>query len=75
MPALPTLTITDEQAARCLAAWGSAGAYRAWLAGQVRGYVRAQERAAALAEILSAQEAALAAVDASDPIAGNPEGV
>lgn len=69
MPALPTLTVSDEQAARCLAAWGSVGAYKAWLAGEVAGYVRATERAAALADAQDAALAALAAIDDSDPLA------
>ena len=69
MPALPTLTITDDQATRCLAAWGSVAAYKAWLAAEVAGYVRATERAAILADVLAAQELALAGIDDSDPLA------
>lgn len=69
MPDLPTLTVTDPQAARCLAAWGSVAAYKAWLAGQVAGYVRATERATVLAGAQDAALAALAAIDDSDPLA------
>ena len=69
MPQLPTLTITDARAGRCLAAWGSVAAYKQWLAGAVRDYVRTAERASALAGALVAQQAALAAIDSSDPLA------
>lgn len=70
MPTLPTLTISDEQAARCLAAWGSVAGYKQWLAVQVRDYVKGAERAAALADVLAAQQAALAAIDDTDPLDG-----
>lgn len=54
MPDLPTLTITQSQADRCLAAWGSVAAYKAWLKGQVAGYVVAKEAADRTAEIQAA---------------------
>jgi hypothetical protein len=69
VPALPTLTITDDQATRCLAAWGSVAAYKAWLASEVAGYVRASERATVLADAQDAALAMLAAIDDSDPLA------
>lgn len=69
MPTLPSLTITDDQAARCLAAWGSVAAYKTWLAAEVAGYVRATERAAVLADAQDAALAQLAAIDDSDPLA------
>lgn len=70
MPALPTFDITPEQAERCLAAWGSPINYKAWLRAEVVAYVRAAERAAAMADSLAAQQAALAAIDAVDPLDG-----
>lgn len=36
---LPTLSLDDAQAARCLAAFGDAAAYRKWLRRQVADYV------------------------------------
>lgn len=69
MPDLPTLTITGDQAQRCLAAWGSVAAYKAWLRGAVRGYVLAKEEAdqqAAIAAALLARNPALG----TDPLEG-----
>lgn len=68
MPDLPTLTITDAQADRCLAAWGSVAAYREWLADAVRRYVRTSERAAVLEPLQQQLRDALAALDADDPL-------
>lgn len=70
MPDLPTITVTDAQAVRCLAAWGSVAAYKSWLQGQVVDYVKGAERAAALADVLAAQQAALAAIDTTDLLDG-----
>lgn len=71
MPALPTLTLTDAQAERCLAAYGSVAAYRAWLRDAVRDHVLAVERQALTsgprARLLAAQGIADAA---TDPLAG-----
>lgn len=46
MPQLPTLTITTEQADRCIAAWGSVTAYKQWLAEEVKDFVLTKERLA-----------------------------
>lgn len=46
MPELPTITVTDEQATRMLAAFGSAEAYREWLVEGIKDYVVTQERQA-----------------------------
>lgn len=46
MPLLPTLNVSDEQAARCVDAWGSVAAYKAWLAHEVKEFVLAKERLA-----------------------------
>jgi hypothetical protein len=43
MPDLPTLTVTQAQADRMLAAWGSASNYKEWLKNQVIAYVVAKE--------------------------------
>lgn len=43
MPTLPTLTVTDAQATRMIAAFGSAEAYRTWLKEQIIDYVVAKE--------------------------------
>jgi hypothetical protein len=43
MPALPTLTVTDEQANRMLAAWGSTNAYTEWLKNQIIDFVLNKE--------------------------------
>lgn len=39
MPTLPTLTVTDAQAQRITAAFGSVANYKAWLKSQVIEYV------------------------------------
>jgi hypothetical protein len=39
MPALPTFTVTQAQADRLIAAFGSADAYKAWLKNQIVSYV------------------------------------
>lgn len=43
MPTLPTFTVTDAQAQRMLAAWGSAEEYKKWLREQIALYVSMQE--------------------------------
>ena len=67
MPDLPTITVTDEQSTRCIAAWGSVSAYREWLRAQVIAYVRATERAAATADLTAAYTARLDTIDTTDP--------
>ena len=39
MPDLPTLTLTQAQFDRCLAVFGDAATYKAWLADQLRAIV------------------------------------
>lgn len=39
MPDLPTLTVTQAQADRMIAAWGTAAAYRQWLRSKIVEYV------------------------------------
>jgi hypothetical protein len=43
MPNLPTFTVTDAQAARLLAAFGSTENYKAWLKQQLTAYVLDKE--------------------------------
>lgn len=43
MPTLPTLTVTQAQADRLLAAFGSTAAYKEWLKDALIGYVIHQE--------------------------------
>lgn len=43
MPTLPTFTVTDAQAQRMLAAWGSVSEYRRWLREQIAMYVSTHE--------------------------------
>lgn len=39
MPTLPTITVTQAQADRMLAAYGDVATYKRWLADQIRQYV------------------------------------
>lgn len=55
MPTLPTLTVTDAQANRMLAAWGSTGEYTNWLQDQIIEYVLRYEKRQRLANF-DAQE-------------------
>lgn len=43
MPTLPTVTVTQTQADRMLAAYGSVAAYKQWLVKQIKEYVVYQE--------------------------------
>lgn len=43
MPTLPTLTVTQEQADRMLAAWGSAAKYTDWLKQEIIEFVLNKE--------------------------------
>ena len=70
MPELPTLTVTQEQADRAVAAWGGAVSYKQWLRAQVAAYVKASERAAVLDPIRARMAAAEAAIDDDDPLEG-----
>ena len=46
MPTMPTIDVTQVQADRALAAFGSVANYKRWLADSVRDYVVNKERAA-----------------------------
>lgn len=70
MPDLPTFTVTNAQATRALAAFGSTFQYKVWLADSVRKYVRTVERQ----NLKSTMEADLASgldeIDSTDPLEG-----
>lgn len=70
MPDLPTLTVTQAQADRCLAAYGTVENYRAWLRAQVRRYVLTSESADA-ARVTQDVRAAMLGGTVDDPL---PEG-
>lgn len=70
MPDLPTLTVTAQQAQRCLDAWGSVAAYKSWLAASVRDYVRAEETRRQVEPHESAARSVRQQIAADDPIAG-----
>jgi len=43
MPNLPSITVTDTQLAKCVAAFGDAAGYKAWLKAAVRDEVLRRE--------------------------------
>lgn len=53
MPQLPTLTVTDAQATRLLAAFGTSAAYKEWLKNRLIEYVVEAE---AMAERVSIEQ-------------------
>jgi hypothetical protein len=65
MPDLPTFTITQAQADRILAAFGSVQNYRDWLSSSVRDYVFQHERRQILQEYDVELQAKLAEIKAS----------
>lgn len=67
MPDLPTLTVTQAQADRCLTAYGTVENYRAWLRSAVRRYVLTSEAADA-ARVTQAVRAAMLGALADDPL-------
>ena len=69
MPTIPTLTVTQQQADRVLAAFGTVPAYKRWLADSIRDYVRVHEREALMELKRVETDMAMAVID-SDPLAG-----
>ena len=65
MPDLPTVTVTDVQAARILAVFGTVTKYRTWLRGKVADEVRLRERDALIASKNREINDGLAAIDSS----------
>lgn len=61
---LPTLDLTEPQAARVLAVFGDAATYRAWLRERVVAHVLEHEQRRMQAEALEDQRTALAALRA-----------
>jgi hypothetical protein len=57
MPNLPTLTVTEEQADRLLAVFGSVDAYKEWLKTTLINYVVSQEAAQKMDTIQSEAQA------------------
>lgn len=51
MPALPTLTVTQAQADRMIAAYGSVTAYKQWLRESIAAFVAHRETQATLDQI------------------------
>lgn len=67
MPTLPNLTVTDAQLAKCVASFGDAAGYRAWLKAALRDEV-ARRTARNLDEAHNtAKRAALAALETDLP--------
>lgn len=59
MPTLPTLTVTDEQANRMLAAYGSVDEYTKWLKNSIIDYVISYEAKAMNANFRAQMEQAM----------------
>lgn len=62
MPNLPTLTVTDAQATRLLAAWGSVAAYKEWLRQNIISYVLTVEGETENAALRAAAQARMDAL-------------
>ncbi len=63
MPDLPTVPVTDAQAARVLAAFGTVAKYRLWLRAKVTEAVRDREREALIQSKNAEITAGLTAID------------
>jgi len=63
MPNLPTVTVTDAQAARITAAYGDATAYKAWLKQAIKDYVFRKEAEAITAKAQTDVQTKLAQVE------------
>ena len=72
MPSLPSLTVTDTQLAKCVAAFTDAAGYRTWLKAAVRDEVLRRESRRLDEAANTAKRDALAAMDAELP-APDPE--
>ena len=75
MPDLPTLTVTDAQAAIVLAAFGgnmtpAVPAYQTWLARSLVSYVVEEKRQSLAAASLAKEQSDLAAFVATLPVVG-----
>lgn len=72
MPTLPSLTVTDAQLAKCVAAFTDAAGYRAWLKTALRDEVLRRESRRLDEAANTAKRDALAAME-SDLPAPDPE--
>lgn len=67
MPTLPSLTVTDTQLAKCVAAFGDAAGYKTWLKAAVRDEVLRREARRLDEQANTAKAAALAVFEAELP--------
>lgn len=67
MPNLPSITVTDAQLAKCVAAFTDAAGYRTWLKAAVRDEVQRRTARALDEQHNTAKAAAMAALDADLP--------
>ena len=72
MPNLPTITVTDAQLAKCVAAFTDAAGYKKWLKAAVRDEVQRRTARALDEQHNAAKAAALAALEADLPPADPP---
>ncbi len=70
MPNLPTITVTDTQLAKCVAAFTDAAGYRAWLKTALRDEVLRRESRRLDEEANTAKRDALAAMESELPAPG-----
>lgn len=68
MPQLPTVTVNQEQADRCIAAYGSVAAYKQWLVREISAFVLEKERLHI--KSVAAHEAKAQISSLSDPMSG-----
>lgn len=73
MPTLPSLTVTDTQLAKCVAAFGDAAGYKAWLKTALRDEVLRRESRRLDEAANTAKRDALAAMESELPPPDNPE--
>ena len=69
MPNLPSITVTDAQLAKCIAAFTDAAGYRTWLKAAVRDEVQRRTARTLNEEHNAAKAAAMAALEDELPAA------
>lgn len=67
MPDLPTLTVTQTQSDRMLAAYGTVANYKTWLAKAIKDYVAAAELQAFQEQHAAAYDALIAEIKSALP--------
>ena len=70
MPNLPSINVTDTQLAKCVAAFGDAAGYKAWLKQAVRDEVMRRESRRLDEEANTTKRDALAAMESELPAPG-----